>query len=107
MKGLELPINMIVVIAIAVLVLVVVAALFGGQLMGGDKTFQINSAYNQGCNSLRTVFGCDQSEVGRITTSYKETASSTAKSLLEVCGLKDPALDNNPQLCARSCGCNV
>ena len=105
MKGLELPINMIIVVAIAVLVLVVVAAFFSGQFLGNTDVIAVNKAFNEGCNSLRTVFNCDPGKVGEVITSYKATATSNEATLLVVCGLKDKTLENNPNLCAQACGC--
>lgn len=53
MKGLSLPINMIVVLAIAVLVLVVVAAFFVSGGGGSIGSINDQSALGQGCGILR------------------------------------------------------
>jgi len=57
MKGMELPINMIIIIAIAVLVFVVVAAYFAGAFGGSKDKLAAQAAWNTFCGSER-VTGC-------------------------------------------------
>ena len=114
MKGLELPINMIVVVAIAVLVLVVVAAFFSGWLVGGTGTIATSAAYSNGCNTLRSVYGCDTASVTAITISgynpFNRPSTPTAPFAGENLGV---ACNENfkttmtPEACARTCGCGT
>ena len=64
MKGLELPVNMIVVIAIAVLVLVVVAAFFVNKV--NPNELNLETAFNSGCNTLRSAYNCQVSGISSI-----------------------------------------
>lgn len=112
MKGLELPINMIVVVAIAVLVLVVVAAFFAGQIGGGTNSINVENAFTQGCTKLRSLYNCDPATISSInvlnfappgqpvlTTGYPFSTASNG-----ICSLKGYI---NDQECARACGCQV
>ncbi|HIG96899.1 MAG TPA: hypothetical protein HA230_00960 [Candidatus Aenigmarchaeota archaeon] len=115
MKGLELPINMIVIVAIAVLVLVVVAAFFAGQLSGGINTIGASAAYGSGCNTLRTAYGCDSLQVSNIKIigynpyNVPVTAGTqyVGETLLTACqqNFKQSSMDNTA--CARACGCGI
>ncbi len=107
MKGLELPINMIVIIAVAVLILVVVAAFFSGQFGTGVNTIAVNNAFNEGCSSLKSVYNCDPTRLDEVQTSFIPSGRSTPALLLEVCGLKDKNFIGRADLCARACGCNI
>lgn len=105
MKGLELPINMIVVIAIAVLVLVVVAAFFAGRLGGGQIDIQRQQALSEGCRKAATLYGCDLT-AATVTLRYDDPVlgpQGTTKSVLSICttaGLTE-------RDCRITCGCPV
>src|SRR3989338_7459145 len=113
MKGLELPINMIVVVAIAVLVVVVVAAFFSGWLVGGTSTIGTSAAYATGCNTLKSVYGCDPASTNtiRISGYNPDNVAVTpgtpydGQTLLRAC--KENFKDNGitEAACARTCGC--
>ncbi len=105
MKGMTLPINMIVIIAIAVLVLVVVAGFFSGWFSSGTGTFKLEQEFNKACNALRIAYNCDPQQVGSITTQYKEyQGDPTIYSLYDLCVKKS---FSDPVACARACGCNI
>ena len=108
-KGLELPINMIVVIAIAVLVLVVVAAFFVGRIGGGGDEIALTAAFNTGCNNLRSVHNCVVGDIGTITVpGYVPSGESISAypngyPFGNICQRKG----FSPTDCARACGCSV
>jgi hypothetical protein len=85
MKGMELPINMIIIIAIAVLVFVVVAAYFSGAFIGDSKRVAAQASWNAFCGQER-VRGCpdwntvDNLDVGGVSTA-KLTVCSQATGL--------------------------
>ena len=110
-KGMELPINMIVVIAIAVLVLVVVAAFFAGRLGAGTNDIALESAFNNGCTTLRAVYNCDYTRAGDVKVRNYAPPGQTAPtegwafggsggSICDRKGLADPQ-------CAIACGCGT
>ena len=110
-KGLELPINMIVVIAIAVLVLVVVAAFFAGRLGGGSDEIALNAAFNNGCNTLRFAEQCDPARIGNVNvrgyTPPGQTPNTNGWPFLDgsadsICARKGYT---DAAQCARVCGC--
>ena len=88
MKGVSLPINVIVIIAIAVLVLVVLAGFFGGYFGGAATGIQLDGAIEDACQKARTVYNCayptalDSAEVR-----YKDIGESepTGHSLRYLC----------------------
>ncbi len=109
MKGLEMPINMIVVVAIAVLVLVVVAAFFAGRLGGGSDEIALTAAFNTGCNTLRSVHNC---VVASITSGSiripgyappGEQVNPNGYDFSLVCSRKGYSASD----CARVCGCTI
>ena len=112
MKGLELPINMIVVVAIAVLVLVVVAAFFAGQLGGGVDTIALENAFSSGCNNLRAIYNCDPAVITSGTLKVlnyapaghqiSEYTASGGYPFSGICTAKNYAPG---VVCAKACGC--
>ncbi|MBI3190709.1 hypothetical protein HYZ41_03320 [archaeon] len=84
-KGLELPINMIVVIAIAVLVLVVVAAVFSGNFLSGTNTITAQVAWANGCNQARAR-GCAVNDFGTLNVAgYDPDGDKVDNTLLSAC----------------------
>ena len=101
-KGLELPVNMIIVIAIAVLVLVVIAAFFAGRFGGGAIDIQREQALSDACQKA-FVGGC-KLEVKDYNLKYNDPALGSEKtqvSVLDICGVKN--LDSAQ--CRQRCGC--
>jgi hypothetical protein len=95
-KGIELPVNSVIIIALAIFVLLIIAAFFsksGGEI---DKT-QINTAFNQGCSQLSTTYNCDSEKISEVKTSIVE--NGWAKNLLDVCRMSF----NNPTMSAFKC----
>lgn len=105
MKGLELPINMIVIIAVAVLILVAVIAFFATQFGNSGDTIAQQNAFNGACNTLKAIYNCQPNFVSQITTTYTAPGASTPMSLLDLCTrLKQT---NVPTTCAKFCGCQL
>lgn len=71
MKGISLPINMIVIVAIAVLVLVVTAGFFGGFFGSNVGTIQLEQAISNACNQLRSLYNCAPSGLGTVQVLYQ------------------------------------
>ncbi len=106
-KGLELPLNMIVLIAIAVLVLVVVAAYFASQTGQGFQTINDLQALNTGCQ-LWLSNGCSGSADTIIIRDYKPLAATTDQALSVACernGLDATTGLTRSGACGRRCGC--
>lgn len=106
MKGMELPINMIIIIAIAMLILVVVGAYFSGAFGGTSNAISLENAFSQACSQLVSAYNCDTQYMGTIKVNYKPSGSATAlsKSLTDLCILK--GVDMTTLItCARLCGC--
>ncbi len=101
MKGMEMPINMIVVIAIAVLVLVVVAAFFAGRLGSGTASIELEGAFSQGCNTLRTIENC--ASTGFTVIGFKLPGESVDATFDQLCRAKG----YDTEQCKRACGCQV
>jgi hypothetical protein len=90
-KGIELPVNSVIIIALAIFVLLMLAAFFGKSGGEIDKT-QVNTAFNQGCSQLSSSYACDYTRVNDVKTSL--VVNGQAKSLLDVCRMSfnDPAM---------------
>jgi len=110
MKGLELPISMIVIIAVAVLVLVVVAAFFAGYFGTGTGAISLESAFSRGCAALRAGYQCLPENTGKvIIADYAKTVNDPNKgiySLQKICEEKGLAVGDT-NACARACGCLI
>lgn len=62
MKGIELPVNVLVIIAVAVIVLLGVIALYMSGFIGSTPALNMNVAWNQGCASV--VRNCAGTAIG-------------------------------------------
>ncbi len=112
MKGLSLPIEMIVIIAIAVLVLVVLAAFFIGSFKQTNSIGD-TAALGTGCNiwkssactqsaSLINIRGYDPDGLGTGNKDYPGDTLTKACSKTNY----DPTADQSlPNSCKRYCGC--
>jgi hypothetical protein len=95
-KGIELPVNSVIVIALAIFVLLMIAAFFGKSGSEIDKT-QVNTAFNQGCSQLSSSYSCDHERMSEVKTSL--VVNGQAKTLLDVCRMSF----NNPSMSALKC----
>jgi len=95
-KGIELPVNSVIIIALAIFVLLLMAAFFMTGSSGLDKT-QVNTAFNQGCSQLSSLYSCDHEKMAEINTNL--VVNGQAKNLLEVCRISF----NNPIMSAFKC----
>jgi hypothetical protein len=105
MKGMELPINMIVVVLIAVLVLVTVSTFLAGQLGGGGGAIELERAFSEGCQKLRSQYNCNTGANIRIMSytlpGYAAGSGSTFFGTPSICSQKG----YTDTECARMCGC--
>ena len=84
MKGIELPVNSVIVIALAIMVLLMMAAFF----MNADvSSTNVESAWSQGCNVLKNTYNCDASKVSSIIVT-DITGDAVDDSLLAICRAK-------------------
>jgi len=58
MKGIELPVNILIIIAIAVIVLIALIAMFYPAFTSGGKTVSLDVARSQACRSLVEGYSC-------------------------------------------------
>lgn len=100
MKGLSLPINMIIIIAIAVLVLVVIAAFFTAQTGSGIGNIALEEAFNRGCTTWRSVYNCGTTDF--VVSGYTLPGSTGSALFSQVCSAKTGGITSQ---CAQLCGC--
>ena len=81
-KGIELPVNSVIVIALAIFVLLMLAAFFSKSGSEMDRT-QVQNAFNQGCYQLSTTYDCREEGVDKIMTGLIK--DNKALNLAEVC----------------------
>ncbi len=102
-KGLELPINVVVIVAITVLVLVAIGAFFLTNFGSGVGTISLEQALASSCNNLRALYGCQANSISSvISQDYK--INNKECSLADICSKKGAA---NAAQCLRLCGCTV
>jgi hypothetical protein len=104
MKGLELPMNMIVVILIAVLVLVVLGAFFAGQTGGGIDSINRQNAFGSACTRFRTIENCANAN---FETSYIKPGDTKKVFFLELCTIMGYSASSGDNSCAKACGCVI
>ncbi len=106
-KGMELPINMIVVVLIAVLVLVTIGAFLAGQLGSGQGSIKLEQAFGEGCQKLRSSWNC--ADLNFEVSYQKQGSASLTTPFSEICQLKGltTAISNDPGTCVKACGCNI
>jgi hypothetical protein len=95
-KGMEMPVNSVIIIALAIFVLLMIAFFFS-KSSGELDSAQTSTAFNQGCSQLSSSYGCDETKMPEIKTSL--LINGQAKNLLEVCRISF----NNPTMSAIKC----
>lgn len=111
MKGIELPISLIVIIAIAVLVLVILAGFFSGYFFRQSSGVGLEAAFQDACGRLISVYRCSSAatDLAAIKVNYQATGAAAATptplfqagatSICSEKGITDLAS------CRRQCGC--
>ncbi len=107
MKGLSLPINLIVILAIAVMILVIVSAWFVGVFTTQQLTAADEDAFRSGCQRLRLDYSCAVSPTTITISGYRPFANSPAEgdTLLTACIRKFPENGRDIDACKEKCGC--
>jgi|GEM_PF-6035319 len=89
MKGVQLPINTVIIVALAILVMLIIAAYFTGVFIPHSQNEQFNARLQTLCNEWVTYYGCDEgaSVVTDMQNLYKEfgKAKPTVDELKRIC----------------------
>ena len=112
MKGLSLPINVIVILAIAILVLVVLAAFFGLNFGISSQSITREQALDRACREFRDLNNC-VGTFGNVKVKYIEqgytgtqcTPTNDLCSLDKLCDFSGLDTSGSPSECAKRCGC--
>ena len=109
MKGISLPINVIVVVATAVLVLIVVAAFFATSTGEGQLQFRRQQALDSACQNLKSLYNCASGHLTDIEVKYQEVgeAEPTKHSLRFICEKLSLDTSGSPSQCYLRCGCSA
>jgi hypothetical protein len=102
MKGIELPVNVLVIIVIAVIVIIALVALLTGgiPLLG---PVQVSAVFNAGCTSLQDA-GCMDSSAIHVNLDVNSDKIIDEKdTLLGLCQTKYGAIDD--AACKKLCKC--
>ncbi|MBI2172832.1 MAG: hypothetical protein HYT73_01310 [Candidatus Aenigmarchaeota archaeon] len=98
-KGMELPINMIVIIALAVLILVIITAFTTSQFGGGVSSISQEAAFAQLCTQYRG---------GGCTTGWQNFRTNVqgagSLTLQTICQNKF-GTSSTEEICKQNCGC--
>ncbi|MCK4730010.1 MAG: hypothetical protein KAT28_01705 [Candidatus Aenigmarchaeota archaeon] len=109
MKGVELPVNSVIVIALAIMVLLMIAAfLMGG--VGQMSSTDVDNAWNRGCGVLKNTYKCDDTKVSTIDSGIDVTGDGVSDTLSHVCikkfGQTSEGADITDKFCRNKC-CNT
>ena len=102
-KGMELPINMIVVVLIAVLVLTTVGIFLTRQLGGGASTIDWQQKWGQACTQLRFQFNCNPNDAGISQMSLGTDSNGNQITFAMAC--QGATSNTDPLKCKQLCGC--
>lgn len=107
MKGIELPVNALIIVILAVLVLLGILALYAGVWSPSSGGIILESAKNNGCHMLASM-GCNAADTNIITVNYDASGNGNIgpeDTLLELCIKKYFKLTEED--CKNLCGCNM
>jgi hypothetical protein len=99
-KGIELPVNSVIVIALAIFVLLMLA-MFLGKGAAQLTAIEAQNAYQSGCSQLSSMYSCDPKKVDQVSTGL--VIEGGAVDFLTACRTNF----NNPLMSADACvkGC--
>jgi len=102
LKGIELPVNSVIIIALAIMVLLMIAAF----LMGADVSpSKIEGAWSQSCGVLKNTHNCNKSFVDSLKV-VDVTGDGIADSMLTICRAKFNDQTLTKTYCRNKC-CNT
>ena len=84
MKGIELPINILVIVAVAIIVLLGIVALFYSTWFTGTSTIDLNAATNRACNAVRGNCGTSPNSI-LLSPNYKNSQGTISATLGALC----------------------
>ncbi|MEM5785625.1 MAG: hypothetical protein QXY29_01080 [Candidatus Aenigmatarchaeota archaeon] len=99
MKGLELPINLIIIIIIAGVILLALLYLFTNAWQSGGGGVQSENVFRSLCQKFVTQYNCDPNKISQVSL----TISGKTYSLSTECSSRGVSGD----ACARACGCLI
>jgi hypothetical protein len=125
MKGIELPINVLIIVAIAIIVLIAVVAMFYTPVNSGGNVVSLDVAKSQACRSLVLGYNCKDSlgttpasaatltsiRVDNFDADGKDGANSPNDNLKYLCIVKygigtiATFTDTDASNCRKVCGC--
>lgn len=104
LKGIELPVNSVIIIALAVMVLLMLAVFF----MGGTTSLgsaNLGTEWTQSCGILKSTYNCNADSLLSIRTE-DVTGDGVEDSLLDVCKLYFNKPEATKYFCRNKC-CNT
>lgn len=108
MKGIELPINILVIVAVAIIVLLGIVALFFSTWTTGTSTIDLNSVKNRACGAVNGNCDRDPANIAIFPAYKNANPSITSENLRELCENEyGIATDDSDQECLNIvCGLN-
>jgi hypothetical protein len=119
MKGIELPINVLIIVAVAIIVLIAVIAMFYTPVNAGGNSVSLDVAKSQACRSL--VIGYNCKDLGGTTPAStttlqtikvdgfdvkdKITGADVADTLMNLCEKNYNIGSTDAPSCRKMCGC--
>lgn len=107
MKGIELPVNALIIIILAVIVLLGLLALYVMVWLPSSGGVALESAKNNGCHMLASL-GCVAADTRTITVNYDADGNGEINSLDTLQVLCDRKyFRTTPEACRDFCGCTA
>jgi hypothetical protein len=110
MKGISLPVNVIVIVVVGVLVMVVIAAYFVRSTSSGFTAIELQNAKNNACSILRTSYNCNAiTDTNLRAVGAKVNENVGTMTLQQICENLDVGGEGEEfrRRCAGQCGCSI
>lgn len=108
MKGIELPINVLIIVVIAIIVLIALVSMFYNPVNVGGSVVGLDNAKSQACRSLSVGYGCDKNADLDDIMVYDFDANGDGNmdsedTLMALC--EDKYAIGDESACRQLCGC--
>ena len=111
MKGLQLPVNLLIIVVIAIIVLVAVIGMFYNPISSGANSVSIDVAKSQACRSLVVGYECSLSvtlDTIRVDNyDVDGNGNNNDDNLMDLCEEKFMIAAGDQAACRKLCGCAV
>jgi hypothetical protein len=111
MKGIELPINVLIIIVVAIIVLLAIISMFFTPFTTGSGSVSLETAKEQACRSLVVAYNCGTStDLDKIIVDNYDAnddlkENQITDTLMSLCVHKFQITTGDTSSCRKLCGC--